>query len=183
MLNVKHIVGVETDFANEFQALPIVPFQNDRRFRRQFAAANGPDGVVVRHAQRAVGTQPAEFGIVRRCRFGRSEEFNVGAVVFKGLFVFFEEEIVETGSFDTDGTGQGSIFDVNAGILSYSLGGSHNFSRIGGSNKLVGFDFFLRQRRLGKRRFFRNGRSGCRNGFAREKTVGYKNGDNGQDNG
>ena len=36
------------------------------------------------------------------------------AVDFKGLFVFFEEEIVETGSFDTDRTGQGSIFDVNA---------------------------------------------------------------------
>lgn len=153
-----------------FRPCPLFHSRTTGRFRRQFAAANGPDGVVVRHAQRAVGTQPAEFGIVRCCRFGRSEEFNIGAVVFKGLFVFFEEEIVETGSFDTDGTGQGSIFDVNAGILSYSLGGSHNFSRIGGSNKLVGFDFFLRQRRLGKRRFFRNGRSGGRNGFAREKT-------------
>lgn len=41
----KQVIFVKRNFSDEFQALLIVPFQNDRRFVGQFPAFDRPEGV------------------------------------------------------------------------------------------------------------------------------------------
>ena len=112
----KQVIFVKRNFSDEFQALLIVPFQNDRRFVGQFPAFDRPEGVGVGQPDGRIGGQPAEFRIIGICGFGRRQQFYVGTVRRKGLFVFFQPQVIDAESAGAERTGQRRGADFDAGV-------------------------------------------------------------------
>ena len=75
LFNREHIIVINGDFTDKTEPLSVVPFQDQRRLRRKFAAFGSPDRIVIGKFEAFIRRQPAEFGVVGRLGLRWGQEF------------------------------------------------------------------------------------------------------------